>query len=276
MTQRSTRWYFRDWMSDQGVRKCSLAARGLWKDMLCLMADGQPYGHLTHNHKAMPMDVLAHLVGASIDEVTACFEELQTNEVFSLTKKGIAFSRRLIRDKKISKKNENNARIRWAHQSEKIDEIESGNAGTGRARARTGNGGGGGNKESSSKAESEQGLVLSPSEAIEAYHALADRTGLPKIAALTDQRRKKLKAILERYGAERWTDALRRLEQSDFCRGLGERGWRADFDFLVRPASFVKLLEGAYDNRTPSARGPPQYDADRAFDDIIQRKMQGR
>jgi hypothetical protein len=38
------------------------------------------------------------------------------------------------------------------------------------------------------------------------------------------------------------------LERSAFCRGENDRGWRADFDFLLQPKSFTKLLEGAYDH----------------------------
>jgi hypothetical protein len=50
-----------------------------------------------------------------------------------------------------------------------------------------------------------------------------------------------------------WQEIVRRVAKSDFCNGKNARGWRADFDFLVRPDTQHKVLEGKYDNRT----GPP-------------------
>jgi hypothetical protein len=47
---------------------------------------------------------------------------------------------------------------------------------------------------------------------------------------------------------EEWQRAMDALERSAFCRGENDRGWRADFDFLLQPKSFTKLLEGAYDH----------------------------
>lgn len=49
-----------------------------------------------------------------------------------------------------------------------------------------------------------------------------------------------------------WLDdvpaALDRVAKSDFCKGGGERGWVADVDWLLRPDTVTKLLEGKYDN----------------------------
>jgi hypothetical protein len=40
-------WYPGDWRRDTALQSCSIAARGLWVEMLNLMHDGEPYGHLT-------------------------------------------------------------------------------------------------------------------------------------------------------------------------------------------------------------------------------------
>jgi hypothetical protein len=44
--------------------------------------------------------------------------------------------------------------------------------------------------------------------------------------------------------------AIDRIVVSDFCNGKGERGWEADIDFLLRPDTITKILEGKYDNQT--------------------------
>ena len=45
-----------------------------------------------------------------------------------------------------------------------------------------------------------------------------------------------------------WTEVITRIGDSDFCRGKNQRAWIADFDFLIRPETAHKVLEGKYDN----------------------------
>jgi hypothetical protein len=45
-----------------------------------------------------------------------------------------------------------------------------------------------------------------------------------------------------------WEAVIQRLAKSDFCNGA--RGWVADVDFLLRPDTHLKTIEGKYDNRT--------------------------
>jgi len=92
--------------------------------------------------------------------------------------------------------------------------------------------------------------------AIAAYSTLARKIGLADIRDLSQTRKRKLRAILSRHGLDLWTEALAKIEASRFCRGEGPRGWKAGFDFLIQPSTFVKLLEGAYDDsKKPSAAG---------------------
>jgi hypothetical protein len=65
---------------------------------------------------------------------------------------------------------------------------------------------------------------------------------------MTGQRERQLNARLKDSTLDEWTRVFDALERSAFCRGENDRGWRADFDFLLQPKSFTKLLEGAYDH----------------------------
>jgi hypothetical protein len=69
-----------------------------------------------------------------------------------------------------------------------------------------------------------------------------------------------------------WRDIIQRIRLSDFCRGWNERGWRADFDFLVRPGSAAKVLEGKYDNRDPPLKKAAGMGGS---DDDFRRKTEG-
>lgn len=83
---------------------------------------------------------------------------------------------------------------------------------------------------------------------MEAYNGLADRLGLPKAEKLTKNRRRQAEARIRENPIENWRRAFDAIERSAFLRGENDRGWRADFDFLIQSKSFIKLIEGAYDH----------------------------
>lgn len=83
---------------------------------------------------------------------------------------------------------------------------------------------------------------------MEAYNQLATRLGLPIAEKLTKTRRRQAEARIRENPLENWHRALDAIERSAFLRGENDRGWRADFDFLLQPKSFAKLIEGAYDH----------------------------
>jgi len=89
---------------------------------------------------------------------------------------------------------------------------------------------------------------LTEDEIVEAWNTRMVPQGFPAVRRLTDTRRRQLKARLRENTIDEWQQAMSALERSEFCRGNGPNGWRADFDFLLQPKSFTKLLEGAYDH----------------------------
>ncbi len=44
-----------------------------------------------------------------------------------------------------------------------------------------------------------------------------------------------------------WPAVVRRIAASAFCTGTNDRGWKADPDWLLKPGTAVKVLEGKYD-----------------------------
>ena len=113
---------------------------------------------------------------------------------------------------------------------------------------------GGGNKEIPSEANASSGSnvdcgqsTLGPNDVIEAWNDVADDCGLPKIIKLTPERKRRLAQRLRENSFDEFAEALRAIRRSKFLRGDNPRGWRANFDFLLQPSSFTKLLEGYYD-----------------------------
>lgn len=104
MKMQFLQFYVRDWMSDNALRMVSLEARGLWIDMLCLMARSPEYGFLK-NDADRPMDekMLSMAVGKgdtaeAIQKITSLLEELENAGVFGRDDRMIIYSRRLLRE----------------------------------------------------------------------------------------------------------------------------------------------------------------------------------
>lgn len=100
--RRWSKFWWQDWQRDPALRMCSLAARGAWIEMLCLMADANPVGHLLVNGRAPSMRQLSAVLGCSEKEAKKLVDELEENGVFSRLEDGVIYSRRMVRDKAIS------------------------------------------------------------------------------------------------------------------------------------------------------------------------------
>lgn len=70
---------------------------------------------------------------------------------------------------------------------------------------------------------------------------------LPPCRKLTDKRRRAAKARLREFpDREDWTRFIRHILSSAWHTGNNSSGWKANFDWLVKPESIVKFLEGRY------------------------------
>jgi hypothetical protein len=92
-----------------------------------------------------------------------------------------------------------------------------------------------------------QELALKPEHVIEAWNAMAERTGLPAVRKLDGPRGRRLATLIRRASIEDFTEAIDAIERSPWMHGANDRGWRADFDFMINPSKFTKLVEGSYD-----------------------------
>lgn len=96
------KFYPRDWRGDHALRVVTLSARGLWIEMLCIMHEASPYGHLLVAGQPVGSDALARSVGAPVDEVQAMLVDLRDAGVYRLTRGGVIYSKRMTDDYKRS------------------------------------------------------------------------------------------------------------------------------------------------------------------------------
>jgi len=92
-----SKFYWADWRANKELRLCSLSARGLWMEMLCLMHEADPYGHLLINGKPPSIQQLALQVAAPLPVVRKAMQELEAAGVATV-KDGVWISRRMVRD----------------------------------------------------------------------------------------------------------------------------------------------------------------------------------
>lgn len=81
---------------------------------------------------------------------------------------------------------------------------------------------------------------------------------LPKVREMNPQRKRKLAAIRKSASwRSDWRTAIEKLAASSFATGKSGGGWKAPFDFILRPDKLTLTLEGTYDDRPPSPNGSP-------------------
>lgn len=91
------KFYTSDWRSDPRLKMCSAGARGVWIEMICLMHEATPYGHLLVHGQTPNEAQLASLTGIPSAELDQYLAELERMGVFSRTKEGVIYSRKLVR-----------------------------------------------------------------------------------------------------------------------------------------------------------------------------------
>ena len=114
MNHRWLKFWPQDWQRDPALRSCSAAARGVWMDMLCIMHEGKPYGHLTIGDRAASPRQIATLTGLTEKEAIKVLAELEHAGVFSRAEDGTIFSRRMVRDEIASEAGREAISKRWS------------------------------------------------------------------------------------------------------------------------------------------------------------------
>lgn len=112
---RYSKFWWQDWLNDAALRMCSVAARGLWMDVLAMAHGGVPAGHLTVNGKPASNRQIAAISRCTDKEVVRLLAELEDAGVFSRTDQGVIFSRRMVRDAKLSEEGAKAVAKRWSN-----------------------------------------------------------------------------------------------------------------------------------------------------------------
>lgn len=79
----------------------------------------------------------------------------------------------------------------------------------------------------------------------------------PKVQSITEERKKAIKARLNKYSVEDFQRLFDLAEASDFLKGANNRNWQATFDWLIKDSNMGKVLDGNYNNREKTQAQAP-------------------
>lgn len=71
---------------------------------------------------------------------------------------------------------------------------------------------------------------------------------MPQVQKLTDKRKKAIDNFIKEFSEEQFEQICKIANSSNFLTGKNDKGWKADFDFLMRTDKATNILEGKYNN----------------------------
>lgn len=86
---------------------------------------------------------------------------------------------------------------------------------------------------------------------------------LPKVQKISEPRKRTIKTRLKTYSVEDFETLFKKAEASNFLTGGGDKGWKANFDWLLEEKHMVKVLEDLYIDRDKKSKA--NQDMENAF-----------
>lgn len=91
-------FYASDWLTDPALRMCSLQARGLWIELLCIMYLAPEVGVLMIGNQVLDEESVCNLIATSKKVVRKSFAELQKFDVIKRDEQNRFYSKRMKED----------------------------------------------------------------------------------------------------------------------------------------------------------------------------------
>ncbi len=81
---------------------------------------------------------------------------------------------------------------------------------------------------------------------VENYHSLCPK--MNRVEVINDVRKGFMNGRVGEYGLDKVINVLRLAGENDFLNGANDKAWKADFEWIMRPTNFIKIMEGKYNN----------------------------
>lgn len=80
-------------------------------------------------------------------------------------------------------------------------------------------------------------------------------TEFTEVKSLSSKRKSHIAARIKDHGIEKLGEVFRLASESNFLNGDNPSGWKANFDWILNPNNFIKILEGNYVNKQKKYTG---------------------
>ena len=102
-------------------------------------------------------------------------------------------------------------------------------------------------------------LKLIPVEKfVEIWNQTAD-LAMPRVQTVSEDRRRHIDVRRkDKWWSDHFQEAVQKMSRSDFCKGQSGGTWVADFDWLLKPSTMARVIEGKYDNRGTNVTPVPE------------------
>lgn len=107
------KFYPRDWLAESSLKALDYEHKGLWMDLICLMACSDDYGHLVNNGSPLDARTIARITGGTTERVEQLVKDLEDGGVLSRRADGAIYSRRMVQDKVLHDRRAGAAHKRW-------------------------------------------------------------------------------------------------------------------------------------------------------------------
>ena len=94
----------------------------------------------------------------------------------------------------------------------------------------------------------------------------------PHAMKLSEARKKAIRARYSGYSIEDFRKLFEMAEESSFLKGSNDRNWKASFDWLIKDANMLKVLEGNYADAEPGKGGKSQMQSKKNYQQFAQRE----
>lgn len=226
--------YVQDFLTDEKLMECSASATGIYIKIMCVMHKSNDYGTILLKQKDKQTDnqiknfalKLAKYLPFSTDEIIIGITELINEGVLKIEADKL-FQKRMVRDNEISL-------LRSSAGQKGVFAKAKGQA---KPKA----------KPSANPEDENEGVIEVDYEFIIGnYHSLCPK--MNKVEVVNELRKGFMNARVGEYGMDKVISVMRKAGESPFLNGKNDKAWKADFEWILRPTNFVKIMEGKYSN----------------------------
>ena len=248
--------YVQDFLTDEKLMECSASATGIYIRLMCVMHKSETYGTilLKQKDKQNEKQILnfaykvAKFLPYDLPTIVFGIEELLSENVIQIDG-DLMIQKRMYKDGIISDKRASAGSNGGKKTAKKLKDFA-----VAKTEANTQ-----ANSEYENEVENEVEIKneivkkdkcekINFQEIISIFNSVCNR--LPKVEKITEQRKKIISARIKETSLETLGSVFQKVSEINFLNGENKNGWSANFDWIMNPTNFVKILEDNYKNNS--------------------------